>query len=1170
MKSNLSIRTELSALLSTLILILTSANILNAGPSVHIKDLVKMSEAQLDQITKSGSITITGVSSWLTRGGIDAIEIEKQDIYEVTDPRVTNFSVGQELTSDDFKEANDHYKNFGGFGYDRSVGYAGLNGLNVNFFGFKPMENKIIIDPAEDKMYYSSTILIPVLPGKDDFKMKTVAVEGNPFSFLEQGLQLEAGPNGKLEFSKVKISLPDMELPAVTISGVVMEISKDSFSMEGEIGDLAAFKKTKPNLSLSAGIEYANGGLNKIAMGASGLQLAMGASGAYFQDINGELGNLTKPKAPWYFNGSGLISYGPNPIKLFGNNYYLASATGGFGFNQNGRVELSARASVLSFDISKAKFVYNPPSSFFVDVNGVPIGAIFRGDLDLTVHNRNVRGNIHAKMGVPRGVPIIGGWNLGGVKAGVTYVENNYFEIRGSVYVTITPEVKSYCWSDCLSGSWPHLHGCGWRGCSWHTHRWKKCWKVCTPRIPAIKASVGFSYHSKRSPSFKAWKAGVMDMPNNYYEATYPWEIPFVYWVKDAEAPGWWVFNQNWDILWAKTERGGIGKQGPGEDKEIDINVTSQIDTAVFRLNYESENIKDINAALILPDGKILNLKDGPFPLGFTAQGITGAAAHNPEGREVFFMIYDVKPGTYKMVVENPEKLGGIRTELSSQTKAPEAAGAIDNQVAKGGEIQPGSYEIAYFADGGASEDAEITFMIDKNNSGNDGIKVGGGKLADFNQDEPYKFDTDHLPDVRPGYYYGLIAVDDGRNPVLYAYTDSPIWVDRDGAPKPITSVRTRAGNNKIIVEWDEPEGDFSHYNVHLSKSENFEINDHSILVEKGKNSTIINGLENGQPYMVSVSSVDENYFESAMMEIHRVTPTQIPGSTKPVIISEPVLTATAGYNYTYLPIKYDADEHNSYIRAITKKEDSELAKTPMIWSLVQAPAGMKINADLGLIEWTPNDDQVGSHNIIVAATENVEDAETISSGTIVNASAIQEYELVVAPKWNISGVNDSLYIASIPELTAVAGSPYKYSPMISSNEEFEIEILSAPHGVEVKDNSIIWNTPLDANGGYIHYRVLVTDTGEEIEHRYFVHVESNSNRVYVGAELVKIEKIGDKILLGWTGDAKKFQIQKTTTLTGVNNWINVGDHIEGNHVNFISLDSTEEDAEYYRIKVLD
>jgi hypothetical protein len=355
-----------------------------------------------------------------------------------------------------------------------------------------------------------------------------------------------------------------------------------------------------------------------------------------------------------------------------------------------------------------------------------------------------------------------------------------------------------------------------------------------------------------------------------------------------------------------------------------------------------------------------------------------------------------------------------------------------------------------------------------------------------------------------------------------------------------------------------------------LSKNENFEINDHSILVEKGTNSTIINGLENGQPYMVSVSSVDKNYFESAMLEIHRVTPTQIPGSTKPVIISEPVLTATAGYNYTYLPIKYDADEHNSYIRAITKKEEGEQAKTPMIWSLVQAPAGMKINTDLGLIEWTPKDDQVGSHNIILAATENVEDAETISSGTIVNESAIQEYELVVAPKWNLSGVNDSTYLASIPELTAEAGSTYIYTPMISSNEEFTLEILSAPHGIEVQDNSIIWNTPQDANGGYVHYRIKISDTGEEIEDRYFVHVESDSNRVYVGAELVKIEKIGEKILLGWTGDAKNFQVQKSTDLINSKNWTDVGDPIEGNHVNFISLDGTGEAEEFYRIKVTD
>ena len=57
--------------------------------------------------------------------------------------------------------------------------------------------------------------------------------------------------------------------------------------------------------------------LNKIAMGASGLQLAMGASGAYFQDINGELGNLTKPiVSPWYFFGVNVNIIWPESNKI--------------------------------------------------------------------------------------------------------------------------------------------------------------------------------------------------------------------------------------------------------------------------------------------------------------------------------------------------------------------------------------------------------------------------------------------------------------------------------------------------------------------------------------------------------------------------------------------------------------------------------------------------------------------------------------------------------------------------------------------------------------------------------------------------------------------------------------------------------------------------------------
>ena len=74
-----------------------------AGPAIHISDLVKMSEAQLDAIVgpasvdpdtggvfwdseKVGpSITITGVSSWFTSGGLDVVDLKKREIYTVTD-----------------------------------------------------------------------------------------------------------------------------------------------------------------------------------------------------------------------------------------------------------------------------------------------------------------------------------------------------------------------------------------------------------------------------------------------------------------------------------------------------------------------------------------------------------------------------------------------------------------------------------------------------------------------------------------------------------------------------------------------------------------------------------------------------------------------------------------------------------------------------------------------------------------------------------------------------------------------------------------------------------------------------------------------------------------------------------------------------------------------------
>ncbi|MEE2946927.1 MAG: hypothetical protein VX392_01290, partial [Verrucomicrobiota bacterium] len=136
-----------------------------AGPTIHISDLVKMDEAQLDAIVgpasvdpdtgwivedseKVGpSITITGVSSWFTSGGLDVVDLKKREVYTVTDPKLTTFGYGQVLTKAQYDKEVKNYADFGGFSAKKEIGYAGYNGLNISLGGFKGLDNMITVDP---------------------------------------------------------------------------------------------------------------------------------------------------------------------------------------------------------------------------------------------------------------------------------------------------------------------------------------------------------------------------------------------------------------------------------------------------------------------------------------------------------------------------------------------------------------------------------------------------------------------------------------------------------------------------------------------------------------------------------------------------------------------------------------------------------------------------------------------------------------------------------------------------------------------------------------------------------------------------------------------------------------------------------------------------------------
>ena len=199
---------------------------LQAGPTVQIKDLVLKDEKGLDSLIngleEGDGVSISGVSSFLTVGAIDAINITKESVYEITDPKQTTFSPGEILTEEDFNQALSYYTDFGGFGYEKSTAYTGLNGANIDFFGFKPLENNIIISPAiytpnnngvniaPGELIYSSTILIPWIGKGEPKGWKTIKKEGASFNvFLPQNLQLVSGADGNLEFNKLKVTLPE-------------------------------------------------------------------------------------------------------------------------------------------------------------------------------------------------------------------------------------------------------------------------------------------------------------------------------------------------------------------------------------------------------------------------------------------------------------------------------------------------------------------------------------------------------------------------------------------------------------------------------------------------------------------------------------------------------------------------------------------------------------------------------------------------------------------------------------------------------------------------------------------------------------------------------------------------------------------------------------------------
>jgi len=182
-------------------------------------------------------------------------------------------------------------------------------------------------------------------------------------------------------------------------------------------------------------------------------------------------------------------------------------------------------------------------------------------------------------------------------------------------------------------------------------------------------------------------------------------------------------------------------------------------------------------------------------------------------------------------------------------------------------------------------------------------------------------------------------------------------------------------------------------------------------------------------------------------VEIQEGTPNPTP-NTAPTITSNPVTTATVNQPYVY-----DVEA--------TDPDNGDL----LTYSLVSAPAGMSIQSETGVIDWTPT--ALGSPSVTVRVVDN---------GTPPGADS-QSFTISVAG----GAVNTPPTITSTPGLSATVGSPYSYQVAGTDTETspnaLSFSLTTAPAGMTMSNGLISW-IPAAGQTGPQNVSVQVNDTG--------------------------------------------------------------------------------------------
>ena len=1016
-----------------------------------------------------------------------------------------------------------------------------------------PVAGTMLVDASVSLPYPAITddLLQPISQGfQATFDRNGTIVGGGLGAFIPGPLKL--GTSKKFEINLWNFNMqinPSQDFYA--LSGEI-EMAPKSEGSARSVCDIPNFlNKSGPGFRrFGAGFQVRNNELNQISLNANNLLIQLASSPFYLDLISAGVGNLNRPDD--LFIGGRLRILGGCPLPIVGAP--VSGTLDGQVYANTGAFNLTGAAALFRIPLARASVNHQPVggSSNTAVGGGLGFGDVFTSDVSLSMSGSGgISGSASGRIQIPSDLPIVGPI-FGNTKVSTSASFDNK-GFRGSLSLPISDGVPEYCPSDIcvrVCAPWPFENDC-----------WSDCWSPpCTPGIPAVKASFSFDYKfADNALGFGDVTKNSMGRPDltGTFRSSIPGAIP---------ESSMQFLNNYYLVERVPLNRRLARRNLPAEAGDgIPIEVPEGLPGGIIRLTYENADITEAHFALTLPDGTVLSTREGHLPEGYAE--VDGFSEINPDYQETFMLFLNPTPGEYVLNVENIGDLGDCDLEIIAQDDEP----GIAIESVQEAEEEEGVYLVEWI-DEDLEGGAEVLVYLDQDDEGDNGVFIGSLPAED--EEDAFWIDTRDINEVPPGDYFILIGIDDGVNPVRWAYSEDEILVIDPEAPEPVTSIASVEGDQSMQISWrPSATQDVVGYQVIYTSDDEFSDFEGSRVVGRNALSTTIDGLENGQSYLVSVLALREGDHVSLPEVVHRVTPSRAYGEVKPRITSIPDEDATVGYQWLYLPQVYNADvrEGRRGLRIIDLEgvEATEIEGSYDVeWELLEGPEGMELDTTSGLIGWIPASGIEGLHTVTVRATEIV----TIQEGADIRSRRSpteQSFELLVLPESNISALEEHPYsFASTPSLWAKAGETYRYEPAVISPEGgFELHLFEGPDGMRIEGNEVIWDVPAEAEGTGVLLCAELAD-GTLVEHDYFLHVETTQNRIPRAVEIFDVTPTEEGIALNWAGDGPLFQVQRKVSLED-EAWVNLGNPTSnGFFEDFVDTDAPEGGA-FYRVLVV-